>query len=852
MKHITTSIISIFLILASLFITACGGSGGGDTPVGDTPLNGTTLSVEGVWTITETGKPGSNCELNELETFDLAVTQNGNSIAIVDGDGNKFTATLSGNNLSWNGSYSDAAPDGTPGTTNLTLMSANIDASCNNLSGTANWTWTATDGSNYSCSGTTTFTGSRTPASGCGIVTVPESPTALTANTTSSGSINLSWQDNSDNETGFTVERSETSSSSGFIEIDATVADTTTYSDAGLLPSTTYYYRVAATNSSGSSGYSNVTQATTDLAPLSPPQAPANLNGSAISSTAITLYWTDSSNNESSFTIYKAETIGSPYSIVGTVAANIQTYTVTGLSADTTYYFKVVAENSAGSSIDSNIAEVTTEPAPVATPNAPTGLTVGYSTSSSLTLNWTDASGTSESGFRIYRSATENGAYSGIANVISNITTYVNSGLTPNTTYWYKVVAYNSAGESAFSNAASSTTQPTPLTKPAAPTNLSVSNETSSSLTLSWTDNSNNETGFYIYRASSQYGTYIQIATTASASYTNSGLSASTTYWYKVAAYNSAGTSAQTIAISGTTQAPSVTIPAAPTYPTVSNITSDRATLSWTDNSNDESGFEIGDCNGLVSATGNGTMSCSPSFFGGGFIQLAQVGANVTSYTLAGLNSDTQYSRFVRAYNSAGSSANTGVSFTTAAGQQTVTLQAVASNMVISNSLDSSKANTAYPNTYPPVGIMWAYSLWGYPDSLAYAGLVKFDVSALQGKTIDSATLNLEANSTPVGFYPQNFQIAAIATYWSASTVTWNIMSNFQYYTQSWQTFNYPVYAGQIYSISLASTVQNWVNGTYANDGLSFLSENYGVFPGNVTSFDQYDFYTPTLTVTYH
>jgi hypothetical protein len=389
------------------------------------------------------------------------------------------------------------------------------------------------------------------------------------------------------------------------------------------------------------------------------------------------------------------------------------------------------------------------------------------------------------------------------------------------------------------------------LTAPEAPTNLSVSNETSSSLTLSWMDNSNNETGFYIYRASSQYGTYNQIATTTSASYTNSGLSASTTYWYKVAAYNGVGTSTQTTAVSGTTLAPPVTIPAAPTNPMVNNITSNSATLSWTDNSNDESGFEIGACNGLVSDSG-GILECLP-FISGGFIPVAQVGANVTSYSLSSLNADTQYSRFVRAYNSAGSSANTGVSFTTAAGQQTVTLQAVASNIVQSNSLDGSWANNVYPNSYPAVGIMWlANYVFYYPDSLAFAGLVKFDVSALQGKTIDSATLNLEANLVPVGSYPQDFQIAAIATNWSASTVTWNMMSNFQYYTQSWQTFQYPVYAGQTYSINLASTVQNWVNGTYANGGLAFLSDNYAIFPGNITSFDQYDFYTPTLTVTYH
>ena len=45
--------------------------------------------------------------------------------------------------------------------------------------------------------------------------------------------------------------------------------------------------------------------------------------------------------------------------------------------------------------------------------------------------------------------------------------------------------------------------------------------------------------------------------------------------------------------------------------------------------------------------------------------------------------------------------------------------------------------------------------------------------------------------------------------------------------------------------------VQNWANGTFDNNGLGFLSSNYGVFPGNIDSLDAYDFFYPTLTVTY-
>jgi hypothetical protein len=92
-------------------------------------------------------------------------------------DGDIFTGTLDGFDLSWSGSYLEDAPDGTPGIATIDSLTATIDASCNSLTGSSSWTWSATDGSGYVCSGTTTFTGTRTPASGC--VAADSDPTGL-------------------------------------------------------------------------------------------------------------------------------------------------------------------------------------------------------------------------------------------------------------------------------------------------------------------------------------------------------------------------------------------------------------------------------------------------------------------------------------------------------------------------------------------------------------------------------------------------------------------------------------------------------------------------------------------------
>lgn len=93
--------------------------------------------------------------------------------------------------------------------------------------------------------------------------TVPAAPSALSASASGSGTINLSWTDNSTDETGFKLER-KTGSTGTWAEIaGAIAANATTYSNTGLSASTTYYYRLRSYNGAGNSSYSNETSATT-------------------------------------------------------------------------------------------------------------------------------------------------------------------------------------------------------------------------------------------------------------------------------------------------------------------------------------------------------------------------------------------------------------------------------------------------------------------------------------------------------------------------------------------------------------------------------------------------------------
>jgi acid phosphatase type 7 len=85
----------------------------------------------------------------------------------------------------------------------------------------------------------------------------PAAPTNLAATTVSSSQINLSWTDNSGNESGFRIERCKTANCTNFVQVAQVAANVTTFADAGLTKNTAYNYRVRAFNGGGNSAYSN-------------------------------------------------------------------------------------------------------------------------------------------------------------------------------------------------------------------------------------------------------------------------------------------------------------------------------------------------------------------------------------------------------------------------------------------------------------------------------------------------------------------------------------------------------------------------------------------------------------------
>lgn len=192
-----------------------------------------------------------------------------------------------------------------------------------------------------------------------GSMSAPSAPSALVATSASSSQINLTWTDNSSNETSFKIER-KTGASGTYAQIGTTGANGNSFSDGGLSASTQYYYRVRANNIGGDSAYSNEANATTSAAPPATPAAPSNLAATPVSNTQINLAWTDNATNETGFKIERKTGAGGTYAQIATASANVTSYSNTGLTAGTTYYYQVRANNGAGDSGYSNEATATT------------------------------------------------------------------------------------------------------------------------------------------------------------------------------------------------------------------------------------------------------------------------------------------------------------------------------------------------------------------------------------------------------------------------------------------------------------------------------------------------------------
>ena len=501
------------------------------------------------------------------------------------------------------------------------------------------------------------FVGTTTALVEYGLLAVtgspPAAPTNLAATAASALQINLSWTDNSTNENGFAVEQS--TDGVNFTQIGTTGVNVTSYAaNSSLSSGTTYYYRVRAFNGASNntySAYTNIASATTSGT------GPALNFSSGFASSASSLTY----NGNAKIVSSRAELTDGGNNEASTVFSdgvqNVQTFStqftfqLTKASGDGfTFIIQDVSPRSLGGAggglgfaglahsvavkfdIYSNAGEGTdstgvftngAEPYTPATDLTGSGITLTSGDVMSVSLTY-DGSTLTEKITDTVTNASKTLTYSiNIPSTIGSNTAYVGFGA-------------GTGGATVVADILTWSFAPSAVKIPAQPTSLTATAVSGTEINLTWRDNSLYESGFVIMRATGSSTTYSQIAVTGAnvTTYSDSGLVPNTTYSYKVQATNSSGSSNFTNVASATTPVP----PATPTNAKATTITANSIAMSWTDNANNETGYNI-----LRKMTS-----------GSNFVQIASLPANTTSYTDTGLQSGTSYDYHIQAYNAAG------------------------------------------------------------------------------------------------------------------------------------------------------------------------------------------------------
>ena len=445
--------------------------------------------------------------------------------------------------------------------------------------------------------------------------TLPAAPSGLSLASSTATAVNLTWTDNSSGTTNYEVERS-TDGTHWTVLTTGLAATATSYTDSTPNEGTAYEYRVRGNRNGTESAYTSTLNVTTQ------PAAPSGLTINSITSSKVTLGWTDNSSGETGFTVERSSDGGSTWSVVGTVSANSVSFSDNAVSEGLSYSYYVFASNAGGNSTNTGTVVANIPPA------APSGLTSSNVSGSSVTLTWTNNS-SHQTGFYVERSTDGGSTYTQIANVTSGVT-YTDTSTSEATSYVYRVRAYGTTGNSAYSPTKSVNT---PVNTP---TNLTAVTISTTEIDLSWTDNSAKEQHYSLQRSTdggSSWSTTITLAANTT-SYQNTALSEGTTYTYRLQATRSPSSQNSTF----TPDQGATTLPATPSGVTATAASDSQVTVSWTNNS--------------VGNPGASGFTIQRSLDGTSWSLAGTAGAGATSFGDTGLTELTAYHYRVEATNS--------------------------------------------------------------------------------------------------------------------------------------------------------------------------------------------------------
>ncbi len=393
------------------------------------------------------------------------------------------------------------------------------------------------------------------------VTPLASAPNDLEITNVTTNIITLSWS--LSGAATYWVEHSTISSPYNWIWRSSVPAPGNMYQDVDLEWGTTYWYRLIAVNSVGKPNYdssSNIVSSTTY------PGVPTDFNIQARTSTSITWTWTPPNGFADGYKIYQAT---SPTTLVATVPFGTNTYEETGLSTNTAYGRYVRSYNIVGESLDSNHATFYTLAVP------PENLQITEVYSSSVTLTWQAGGNPQGTRFGLARAEDENftvnhTTFVSLSDNLTELTTTA-TGLGEDTTYYFRVWAYNGDGiESGYSNIVSTKTLPGP---PATP--LGLYGIALSTVSIKWEWNiTKNATYYQVYDADNN-SLLANLEGNGTTTWIEVGLSSNTQYTRYIKAGNEYGLSAPSLNVSR------YTLAYPPTVLNAVAVSSSTIDLSW-------------------------------------------------------------------------------------------------------------------------------------------------------------------------------------------------------------------------------------------------------------------------------
>ncbi len=418
--------------------------------------------------------------------------------------------------------------------------------------------------------------------------TAPTVPTGLAGSALSPSSIGLTWNASTDSGSGvrgYNIYLN--SSSTPFVE-----APTNSYTHTGLTANTSYTYQVAAVDNVGNvSAKTSAISVRTLPSTSEKPNPPTDLRTSLVEASRVTLRWTAPTARVpvSSYRVYRHASATSADSSGVLVGSSTTTeYTVTGLTAATTYYYTVKSVSSTSvESNPSNRLAVTT--ASVATPTVPQNFRVTDIGSNTVDLAW---SASTPSAGVVYSICIGRDTLFGPACIQTAVTTTNLSiqitGLSPSHEYIFLISAQLPGGVSSDFNKLETTTLVADTTPPSAPTNLTGVALSKTSIQLTWTASSDGEgSGIDHYRIYRNGAYYLNVTDTT---FTDLGLQAGTTYSYGVEAVDNADLISDRATVDVTTLSDDTTGPSTPGNFTAVVLTGSSVALSWGASTDNEGG----------------------------------------------------------------------------------------------------------------------------------------------------------------------------------------------------------------------------------------------------------------------